>query len=111
MSILPPVRRPAPRPTVLTLALAAGLCLAAPGVAAAAEPPSPNDTRMPTAEAPFSPGGPAFDQETVDFSGGRVVYTTTASGFDDSGTAYFEKTVMTVGGPAGPSWTTIRTHS
>ncbi|MFI0241099.1 hypothetical protein [Streptomyces sp. NPDC016845] len=111
MSILPSGRRLAPRPTVLTLALAAGFCLAAPGVAAAAEPPPASGAHMPTAEAPFSPGGPAFGQETVDFSGGRIVYTTTASGFDDAGTAYFEKSVVTVGGPGGPTWSTIRTHS
>ncbi|MEU6394593.1 hypothetical protein [Streptomyces sp. NPDC046939] len=109
MSILSPGRL-APRPTALTLALAAGLCLAAPGAAAAAEPSPADGVTIPTAEAPFSPGGPAFSRNTADFTGGRVVYTTTASGFDASGTAYFEQTVMTVG-PDGPKWSTTRTHS
>src|SRR4051812_40248068 len=98
MSILP-ARRPSPRPTALTLVLAAGLCLAAPGAAAAAEPSPADAVPAPTASAPLTAGGPAWGQETMDFSGGRIVYTTTASGFEESGTAYFEKTVVTVGGP------------
>ncbi|GAA2295082.1 hypothetical protein OKJ48_11110 [Streptomyces kunmingensis] len=106
-----PLRRHTLRPTVLTLALAAGLCLASPGVAAASESPTATEEPAPAASAPVSPGGPEWGQEKVDFSGGRIVYTNTASGFDDAGVAYFERTIVTVGGPGGPTYSVTRSHS
>ncbi|MET9494135.1 hypothetical protein [Streptomyces sp. NPDC006552] len=103
MSILPLVRRPL-RPTVLTLALAAGLCLASPGVAAAAADPTAN-------EGAAALSSPSWDQEQVRFAEDRVVYTASASGFDDTGAAYFEQAVVTVGGPEGASYSVTHAHS
>ncbi|MFI7386137.1 hypothetical protein [Streptomyces sp. NPDC049813] len=109
MSILPRARRPL-RPTVLTLALAAGLCLASPGVAAAADP-GPTGEPATAGASPVTPGGPSWGLEQVQFAPDRIVFTDSASGFDDTGAAYFERTVLTVGGPDGAGYSVVRSHS
>jgi hypothetical protein len=109
MSILSLPRHPL-RPAVLTLALAAGVCLASPGVAAADSSPAAEGP-APVASAPVVSDGPSYGQESVDFSGGRLTYRDTASGFEASGAAYFEQRVLTVGGPGGFHYSTIRSHS
>ncbi|MFJ9037003.1 hypothetical protein ACIRF8_10500 [Streptomyces sp. NPDC102406] len=108
---IPSLSRHPLRPTVLTLALAAGLCLASSGIAAAADRSTTTEGPAPTASAPAVSAGPTWDQETVDFTGGRIVYSDTSSGFDSAGGAYFEQYVLTVGGPDSLRWTTTHSHS
>ena len=89
-------------PTVLALP-----CLmAAPAVAAAHAQPAP----VPASSAPSGPDGPWYRGTTLDFDGGRIAYTRTASGFDATG-AYFHREVLHLGGDGGPRYEEIASHS
>ncbi|MFJ8825175.1 hypothetical protein ACIREE_25770 [Streptomyces sp. NPDC102467] len=100
--------------TVLSLTLAAGLCLASAGAATAAEhsaaPGGPATAIQIPDPAPVA-GGPSWRQKSVDFSHGRINCRDTASGFDATGAAYFEQRLVTVGGPEGFRYTVTRSHS
>ncbi|MEV1026280.1 hypothetical protein [Streptomyces sp. NPDC050264] len=117
MPTLSQTRKPL-RSTVLSLALAAGLCLASAGTAAAAErfaaPDGPATTFSASTSTPPSATattGPSFHQKTVEFTPDRIDYRDTASGFDAAGAAYFEQTLLTVGGPDSFHYSTTRSHS
>ncbi|QEU94272.1 hypothetical protein [Streptomyces kanamyceticus] len=84
------------RLTVCTLVLSTGLCLASGGAAVAAQRTDP---------------GPSWHQQSVDFAGGVLDYRETESGFDAAGTAYFEQSRLTVGGPEHIRYTTTESHS
>ncbi|MFJ2769366.1 hypothetical protein [Streptomyces sp. NPDC087300] len=98
------------RLTLCALALSSGLCLAPGGAAVAAQQRGPTDDAVPAA-ATLDAGGPSWHQESVDFTGDVLTYRETASGFETDGTAYFERTLLTVGGPEHISYTTTASHS